>query len=47
MQPELQGAAGSFTQVITTAGFMTPTQWALRGGLMKGVDWISFAPLTQ
>jgi hypothetical protein len=46
-QPECQGAVGNLTQVITTAGFIMPTQCALRGGLMNGADCISLAPLTQ
>jgi hypothetical protein len=34
-------------QVITTVGLMMPTQRALRGGLTKGADCISVAPLVQ
>jgi hypothetical protein len=42
-----QGVVGSLAQVSTTAGFIMPTQCALRGGLMNGADCISLAPLTQ
>ena len=37
----------SRAQVITTVGFMMPTQRALRGGATNGADCISLAPLTQ
>jgi hypothetical protein len=41
------GAPPNFAHVMTTEGFIMPTQCALRGGLMNGADCISLAPLMQ